>query len=106
MYLFLRDLVCQFLGGGENLDGCLVLQNVAFGGGEHLQDLVLDLLQLSVGQREREREREGGREGERGRGGEGGREGEREGGREGGREGERGRGREGGREGGERGIEG
>ena len=44
--LFLGDLIGQSLGGVEDLYGCLVLQDVSLRGGEGLQDLVLDLLQL------------------------------------------------------------
>ena len=44
--LLLRDLVGEDLGGGEDLDGCLVLQDVPFGGWQHFQDLVLNIVQL------------------------------------------------------------
>ena len=40
------DLLREDLGGGEDLDRSLVLQDVALRAGQHLQDLVLDLLQL------------------------------------------------------------
>ena len=49
--LLLRDLIGQFLGGGQHFDGSLILQNVAFRGGQHLQDLVLNFLQLPAVQK-------------------------------------------------------
>lgn len=44
--LLLRDLVGQHFGRGQDLHRRLILQDVALGRGEHLQDLILNLLQL------------------------------------------------------------
>ena len=44
--LLLQDLVGQDLGGAEGLDRVFVLQDVALRGVEHVQDLVLDVLQV------------------------------------------------------------
>ena len=44
--LFLQDLVGQDLRRAEGLNGVLVLQDVAFGSVEHVQDLVLYVLQV------------------------------------------------------------
>ena len=44
--LLLQDLVGQDLGRAEGLDRVFVLQDVALRGVEHVQDLVLDVLEI------------------------------------------------------------
>ena len=48
IYLFLRNLVRELLGRRKNLNGRLVLEDVALRRGQHFQNFVLDLFQLSV----------------------------------------------------------
>ena len=46
-HLLLRDVVGQRLAAGDDVDGGLVLEDVALAGGQHLDDLVLNLLELA-----------------------------------------------------------